>query len=289
MTRIEPIAQRHTTANRSSADFLPTRWSLVIAAGSQPATPDTQAALEQLAQAYWRPVYAFIRRQTAPASDAEDLTQEFFARLLEKRFLDSADPARGKFRSFLLAAVKHFLCNQRDFVRAQKRGGKLTIVSIPSDAGNMNCFPSRDLTPEQLFARQWALSVLDQTRADLRAVYKAREKLALYDILKDSLTGQKNEVPIATLAAKLGMTAGATKVAIHRLRREYRDILRKQIAQTVCDPAEVEFAQDNCGGGIWFRVGYRGRAFQVDKQRSERAIATRAAFAIKNRGTGSLA
>jgi len=219
---------------------MPTRWSMVLAAAGQPMATGTMAALEQLTKAYWQPVYAFIRRQTASASDAEDLTQEFFARLLEKQFLNSADPARGKFRSFLLTAVKHFLYNQRDQSKAQKRGGKVRIISIAHKDGDLDNLPSQDLSPDQVFARQWALSVLDQVIKALRQEYQLRDKLAVFEALKDSLAGSKGSQVMAEAAKTLGFSAGATRVAMHRLRRRYREILRQHIAQTVADPAEVD-------------------------------------------------
>lgn len=222
------------------ADFLPTRWSMVLAAAGQPAAAETAVALEQLAKAYWQPVYAFIRRQTASASDAEDLTQEFFARLLEKRFLNTVDPERGKFRSFLLTAVKHFMSNQSDQSKAQKRGGKVRIISIAHKDGDLDNLPAQGLSPDQVFARQWALSVLDQVIKALRQEYQQRGKLAVFEALKDSLAGSKGSQFTAEAGKALEFSAGATRVAMHRLRRRYREILRQHIAQTVADSAEVD-------------------------------------------------
>ncbi len=219
---------------------MPTRWSLVRAAAGQPMATGTMAALEQLAKAYWQPVYAFVRQQTACASDAEDLTQEFFSRLLEKRFLNTVDPERGKFRSFLLTAVKHFLSNQRDQAKARKRGGKVRIISIAYKDGDLDNLPAQDLSPDRVFARQWALSVLDQVMASLQREYQQRGALPVFEALKDSLAGAKGSEVMTEAAEALGISAGATRVAMHRLRRRYREILRRHIAQTLADPAEVD-------------------------------------------------
>jgi RNA polymerase sigma-70 factor (ECF subfamily) len=222
--------------------FAATRWSMVLAAARGRQTPRAAAAMAELCRIYWYPLYAFIRRHGHDAHEAEDLTQEFFARLLEKDFLEGIAPDKGKFRSFLLAALQHFLANQWDRGRAQKRGGGRTIVSLDaiSAEGRFRLEPAHDQTPEKLFERQWALTVLERVLAGLQADFAAGGKAALFEALKGVLTGSRESADYAAISAQLGMSAGAVKVAAHRIRRRYRELLRSEIAQTVGDPAEID-------------------------------------------------
>ena len=221
--------------------FATTHWSLVLAARGRP-SPDARAALADLCRVYWYPLYAFVRRSGHDATTAEDLTQEFFARLLEKGWLGQADRTKGRFRSFLLAACKHFLTNERDRARALKRGGGKP--PLPIDFGGADeryaREPADELTPERLFERRWALALLDQVLVDLRAEYAAAGRGALFDRLKAHLGGAADSAPYESVAVELGMTAGAVKVAAHRLRQRYRDRLRDAIARTLNDPAAVD-------------------------------------------------
>jgi RNA polymerase sigma factor (sigma-70 family) len=227
------------------ASFPTTRWSRILAArDGDPDATEARGALADLCRAYWYPLYAFIRRRGHDPEDTRDLTQEFFARLIEADFLAGVDRARGKFRSFLLAACTHFLSNRRDFERAAKRGGGRRVVSIDAAEaeGRYGLEPSHRLTPEALFARRWALTVLSQTLDRLRDEHQAAgpAQLARFEALRATLTGDGGRVPHAELAAQLGLTEGAVQVAVHRLRRRYREVLRNLIAATVEDPSEID-------------------------------------------------
>ena len=234
-----PIPEHTPSAVPSIAGrFEVTRWSVVLAArGDEPAA---RGALEYLCTNYWYPVYAFVRRQRYDAHDAQDLTQAFFARLLEKGWLDDVAPERGKFRSFLLAAMKHFLSNERDRAHAQKRGGGRSLISLDADSAEFRYAtePVDSMTPEKIFDRRWALMLLEQVLARLRAEMAKAGKTALFDELKPTLTGQP--APHAQIADKLAMTEGAVKVAAHRLRQRYRELIREEVAQTVGDEKDVE-------------------------------------------------
>jgi len=220
--------------------FATTRWSL-IAAAQDPAAPEARQALAELCAAYWYPVYAYVRRRGHDHHAAQDLTQGFFARLLEKNDLAAADQTRGRFRSFLLTACQHFLANEHDRATAQKRGGGQAHVPLDfTDAdGRFAREPADETTPERVFDRQWALGVLDRVLAGLRDEYVESGRAKLFDSLKGSLTGA-TEVGYAEMADQLRMTVGAVKVAVHRLRQRYKDRLRAAIAETVATPEEVE-------------------------------------------------
>lgn len=174
--------------------------------------------------------------------DARDLTQEFFARLIESNTIGDADRARGRFRTFLIAALKHFLANKRDRARAKKRGGGRHVLPLDFDAGEdrLSREPTHHATPEKIFERRWALALLETVLARLREEFQAGGKRELFERLKGSLAGQGDAGGYANIAAELGMTEGAIKVAVHRLRRRYRELLRDEIAQTVADPADVD-------------------------------------------------
>lgn len=220
--------------------FATTRWSLVAAAQDASA-PAARQALAELCAAYWFPVYAYVRSRGRDHHAAQDLTQGFFARLLEKNDLAAADRTRGRFRSFLLTACQHFLANQHDHATARKRGGGRTHVPLDfADAdGRYSREPADATTPERVFDRQWALGVLDRVLAGLRDEYAESGRARLFDALKGCLTGA-TEAGYAGLADRLRMTEGAVKVAVHRLRQRYKDRLRAAIAETVATTDEVD-------------------------------------------------
>lgn len=221
--------------------FLTTHWSLVVAAARQE-SPESAGALLALCEAYWYPLYAFVRRQGYGAEDAQDLTQGFFAVLLEKNYVGDADPRRGKFRSFLLTAIKHYLSNQRDRARAKKRGGGKPVLSLDLDLAESRyrLEPADATTPETLFERRWALTLLERAIDRLEDEYAAAGNSALFQHLKDTLTHGRGDSPYREIARQAGISEGAVKVAVHRLRKRYRRLLEDEIAQTVADRSEIE-------------------------------------------------
>ena len=224
-----------------AAVFALTHWSVVLAAGSSDSV-QARDALEKLCRTYWSPIYAFIRRQGHTPHDAQDLTQEFFARLLERRDFAAADPSKGRFRSFLLASLKHFLANEWDKARAQKRGGGKSLIPIDAANAESSCGfePADNSTAENIFERRWALTLLDQVLRRLRDEYVRDGKQRVFEQLKGTLTEESRSVRYAQIAASLGTSEGAVKVAVHRLRQRYRELLRAEIAQTVASADEVE-------------------------------------------------
>ena len=217
----------------------------MLAAADRQAGTNSRRALEELIRAYWFPLYAFVRRQGSLGKTpeaAEDVVQEFFTRLLEKKYLAQVDRSKGKFRSFLLAAMKHFLSKERDKLRAQKRGGGCVVIALDAlDAeARYAVEPADSLTPERLFERQWALAVLDQVLGRLRMDYADGGKAKLYEAIEPCLTQGAKAVNYGQVSGELGMTEGAVRVAVHRLRRRYRDLLKDEIAQTVDSPEQVE-------------------------------------------------
>ncbi len=221
--------------------FALTRWSVVLAAGRNE-SGHAHDALEELCRTYWHPIYAFIRRDGHGPEDAQDLTQEFFARLLEKNYLGTVSPAKGRFRSFLLASLKHFLANERDQARAQKRGGGQPPVSIDAKSAESSyCIgPVENLSPDKVFERRWALTLLQRVLAGLRDEYVNAGHAEQFEVLKATLTGERRSLAYAELAARLQTSEGAVKVAVHRLRQRYRQLLRDEIAHTVSSAEEVE-------------------------------------------------
>lgn len=224
-----------------TAQFTTTHWSLVLAAGGTTSSRST-AALEDLCRTYWYPLYAYVRRKGHSPEDAEDLVQDFFARLLEKRYLANADRGRGKFRSFLLTSLQHFLVNEWRKLQASKRGGGACGLSWDEEQteGRYLAEHAEAYTPEKLFEKRWAMALLDQVLHRLKAEYAAAGKETQFERLKLSLWGEKTESPYAELSAQLGLTEGALKVAVYRMRRRYRDLLREEVARTVGSPAEVD-------------------------------------------------
>jgi RNA polymerase sigma-70 factor (ECF subfamily) len=227
---------------RSSAHkFATTHWSWIQAAqdGSSSRARDALAAL---CAAYWYPLYAYVRHCGHKPDDAQDLTQEFFARLLDKDYLRSADRARGRFRSFLLAALQHFLCNEYDRAKARKRGGGKRVLSLDLDDAETRYRrePAERMTAERLFERRWALTLLDHVLARLEAEWTKAGKSELFHALKAHLTGEKDKQVYHSLATTCATTEGAIKVTVHRLRRRYRELLREEIGRTLQDPAGVD-------------------------------------------------
>lgn len=218
-----------------------THWSVVLSAQDS-SSPQSNQALETLCRAYWFPLYAFVRRLGHGPHDAQDLTQDFFARVLEKGYLKAADRKRGRFRTFLLVALKRFLANEWDRQHAQKRGGGAAIVSIDQELAESRfaAEPSHQLQPDLLFDRQWALTLLECTMTRLHDEYLSTGRAKLFELLRGCLAKDESALPYAEIASRLNLTEAAVKMAVQRLRARYREILRTEIADTVASPAEVE-------------------------------------------------
>jgi RNA polymerase sigma-70 factor (ECF subfamily) len=220
--------------------FQSTHWTVVLAAGLKD-NPESSAALQKLCTAYWRPLYAFIRRRGYTVEESEDLTQEFFARLLEKELLADVTREGGRFRSFLLTVLKRFLANEWNREYAQKRSGGKPIFPIDDTAeARYQRELTEQATPETLFERQWAAAVLDQVLVRLRDDYAAAGKQALFEQLQSCLPGAQSEISYAQIAATFGMNESAVRMAAHRLRRRYGELLRAEIAVTVSSPEEID-------------------------------------------------
>jgi len=219
--------------------FPTTRWTLVLAAGD-PHRKEARSALVDLCEKYWYPLYAYLRRRGYAADEAQDLTQEFFVRVLEGRYLDHADPEKGRFRSFILTSLKFFVADEEDRQRAQKRGGGVIVpLEFSSGEDRYQREPGHDETPERIFERRWALSLLDRVVERLRNEFVDHGRPEHFERLKVFLLGQ-SDAPYAALAREMNTSEGALKVAIHRLRKRYRELFRQEIADTVADPADVE-------------------------------------------------
>ncbi len=221
--------------------FGTTHWSQVLRA-AQPDSTETYEALTRLCQTYWYPLYAFVRRQGQSPEDAQDLVQGFFARLLEKGYLKEANPEKGKFRSFLLIALRRFMANEWDRARRLKRGGGCEIISLdqPETEQRYASEPVDDRSPEKAYDRLWALTLLEQVLDRLEAEFAATGKAAFFDELKLYLNGENGQSTYAEVADRLGMTVAAVKVAVHRLRQRYRELLRLEIAHTVATPEAID-------------------------------------------------
>ncbi len=218
-------------------------WSQVVAAAGD-STPRSQQALENLCSIYWRPLYAYIRCNGHDREQAEDLTQAFFMRLIEKNYVNDYRRERGRFRSFLLACLKHFLANERDRDSAQKRGGGKTVLSLEFDTGDAeNEFlhePPDNRTPEVIYEHQWALSVVAKVQVRIEREFERAGKARQFDHLRVFVSGDDNALPYRELADNLGVTVGALKVTVHRLRRRFRELLLDEISQTVIGPEELQ-------------------------------------------------
>lgn len=222
-------------------EFITTEWSRVLAArdGSD---SDARCALETLCQTYWYPLYAFVRRQGYEPDEARDLTQAYFAELLEKDFLDDVEPDRGRFRSFLLASLKNFMSHERDRARALKRGGATVTISLEETTvdGYIDDQPVDRLTPEEVFERKWALTVLQRAIERVRQEVRDSGTEARFEVLKPYLTGEAGRAPYREVATELGMSEAALRGAVLRLRRRFGKALRTEVTDTVADPAEVD-------------------------------------------------
>jgi DNA-directed RNA polymerase specialized sigma24 family protein len=221
--------------------FATTRWTIVLAAGDS-GTPQSTAALETLCRSYWFPLYAYVRRRGYGKHDAEDLTQGFFADLLGRHDIGKAGSERGKFRAFLLASLKHFLANERDRSQRLKRGGGKTHFPLDwqSADSQFRIAATAARSPDELFDREWAVAVLEKVLDRLRAEWEADGKAERFERMKGFLTVGKGEISYAGAAAELAVEEGALRVAVHRLRKRYRELLRNEVAQTLADPAMVE-------------------------------------------------
>jgi RNA polymerase sigma-70 factor (ECF subfamily) len=225
----------------AAAGFAVTRWSVVLSAGRSD-DAGANEAIEELCQTYWRPIYTFICHRGHNPCDAQDLTQEFFARVFSKNCLGGVGPSKGRFRTFLLAALKHFLANEWDKANAKKRGGGRVFVSLSdrADGTPPPADPVDNQSADVLFDRSWALTLLEQVLARLRQEHLRDGKAEFFEQLKSTLTGERTSLPYSGIGARLGLSEGAVKVAVHRLRQRYRSLLREEIAHTVSSPEQIE-------------------------------------------------
>jgi RNA polymerase sigma factor (sigma-70 family) len=221
--------------------FATTRWTVVLAAGGR-GSASADMALEELCRTYWYPLYAYVRHQGHSPEDAEDLTQAFFAKFLAKNYLAGLDSNQGRFRAFLLASLKHFLANEWDRSRRQKRGGGATLLSLDYQGADTRyqIDPPDHLSPDKLYDRAWALTLLEKVITRLREETQAESRAGQFEQLKIYLTVGTNDIPYAEAAAALAMSEGTVRVAVHRLRRRYRELLQQEIVQTLADPAQAE-------------------------------------------------
>ena len=221
--------------------FSTTHWSVVLAAG-QGNSPEAEQALEKLCRGYWYPLYAYTRRRGYDPHEAQDIVQGFFARFLAKNYLQGLSAERGKFRSFLLASLNHFLSNQRDQAQRLKRGGGQSLISLDDEAAEERYGhePASALTPESIFERRWALAVLDQALGRLQNEFLSSGKQAQFERLKGFLEGDVARGDYDVAAADLKVSAGAVAMAVQRLRQRFRELVRQEVAQTLADPAGIE-------------------------------------------------
>jgi RNA polymerase sigma factor (sigma-70 family) len=236
------LAGSNATEPVPSPLFVTTRWSVVLAARER-SSPESAAALETLCRAYWQPLYAYVRGSGHAPHDAQDLTQEFFARLLAKDYLQAADREKGRFRTFLRVCLKRFLANEWDRARAAKRGGggeRPTSLEAAVAEQRYATELATGVSPDRLYERQWAMALLEQTMARLRAEYTDTARVAEFEQLKSALTAERGAIPYAELAAALNTTEGAARVAVHRLRKRYRELFRAAVADTVSEPGDVD-------------------------------------------------
>ena|SRR5438477_1765082 len=239
-----PSAVSDTRTEPAKAEsFSTTHWSVVLAAG-QDLTPLSQAAVERLCSTYWYPLYAYVRRLGYDVEDAEDLTQGFFARLLEKNYVAQADRQKGRFRSFLLACLRHFVADQQDCARALKRGGRCTFIPLETQSAEdrYRQEPIDEMSAEKIFERRWALTLLELAETRLRQEYVAAVKTRLYERLKIFRTGAEptNALTYAELGGQLNMTECAVRCAADRLRRRFRELVREGVAHTVTHSSEID-------------------------------------------------
>ena len=227
--------------NSTAATFATTHWSVVLAAG-QSADAQASDALEQLCRAYWYPLYAYVRRRGHGPEDAQDLTQEFFALFLRKEYFRLADRTRGRFRTFLLHALEHFLVNEWKRAQCAKRGGGRTCLSLDLESAEHRYAnePAVTMTPERAYEKQWATTLLEHVLSTVKQEYADAGNSRVFAELADSLWGKVGSLAFAEIGARLGLTEGAARGAMHRLRTRYRERLRREVAQTVAEPGEVD-------------------------------------------------
>jgi len=254
IARVRVAARNAMIYNRTMAPspkarnplFDSTRWSVIFAARTQ-TSPEGRKALDDLCASYWRPLYVFVRRSGRSVEDAQDITQAFFTRLLERDFLENVEPARGRFRAFLLASLKNFLVSEVRHERAAKRGGTSRFLSVEEMTRAEEAYawqPAGALTPEQIYERNWAMSVLERSTAALQEEFAAAGKAEVFNRLKPFLMGDRCGVKYAQVAGSLGMGEVATRVAVHRMRGRYRDLLRREIARTLSDAADANSVEE---------------------------------------------
>ena len=221
-------------------EFNTTHWSVVLAVRGQ--SEEAQEALEKLCRIYWYPLYAFVRRQGHSPGDAEDLIQGFFARLLQRRDLETVQRERGRFRSYLLVSLKHFVLNEQLRARAEKRGGRHSFISLDEVEAEKKFGqePVDKSTPERIFERRWAMALLDKVLERLRNEYEATDRLSLFESLRGFLSDEPAEQSQAQIGAKLGLSTGAVKQAVRRMRQRYRELLREEVANTVATAADID-------------------------------------------------
>jgi RNA polymerase sigma-70 factor (ECF subfamily) len=237
------LADQPKTESRSEKDswFTATHWSVVLLAGSN-SSPEATEALEKLCRTYWYPLYAYVRRQGHPPHDAQDLTQEFFARLLAKNYLGTVGCEKGKFRSFLLAALNHFMADERDRARATKRGGGKLLISLDEEGAETRyqADMASPLSPDKIFDKRWATTLLEQAFAKLRQEFVAAEKGEKFDRLKIFLEDGTEPGDYAAVGVELEMAANTLAAAVHRLRQRYRELVRAEISNTVASPDDIK-------------------------------------------------
>ena len=221
--------------------FATTHWTVVLAAGRR-STPQADRALEELCRTYWYPLYAYAWRRGHGAEDAQDLTQEFFARLLAKHWVESADREKGRFRTFLLTAMSRFLANEWDRAGTQKRGGHAAHLPLDTETAETRyeADSALTLTPDRLYDRQWAMTLLDRALTRLRTEQERAGKAREFTVLSPFLTAERGTIPYAEAAAQLGVTEGAARQLVHRVRKRFREVFREEITQTVAAPKEVQ-------------------------------------------------
>ena len=238
---IDGMESGELTAEAPSSQFQMTRWSLVLKAGDWRSSPSAHQALSELAQLYWFPLYAFLRKNGHRQAEAEDLVQDFLMQLLQNNGLNSVDPAKGRFRSFLLSSLKNRLRNEWDKSQTLKRGGGQSILSLDTSGAEARYLaePAHDLTAEKLFERRWALDLLDRVLQRLKDEYGLAGQTRIFQLLQPALM-KTDSMSYAQIGTELSMSEGAVKVAVHRLRRRYRAILRDEVGQTVADVSLID-------------------------------------------------
>lgn len=235
-----PSLSEVDSGSRPGREFLTTHWSVVLAAGQE--SPQGVAALEDLCRVYWKPLYSYVRRQGHDTHEAQDLTQEFFSRLLQKHYLELADPARGRFRTFLLTSLKRFLINDWKHACRQKRGGGEQPLSLDGqfERDDHVFEAAAGLSPDQIYEKRWAEALLEEVLRKLEGDYEAVGMERLFHELKVYIWGEKNALSYVQIGEQLGLTEGAVKVAAHRMRRRFRELLRSELSNTVADPKDIE-------------------------------------------------